>query len=534
MKSSDFLGFLKFKGAQKMMKKIINVFLLVFLFSGLVLPASLAEVPDIAFKLNTELSVQVGEKIDFLVLVADAEDDLAILTTTGMPTGALFEETSRNLYSFLWVPNSRQTGEHVVGFRVCDGEGCTSEDVLLEVLPNTPIVDEDVDGVADEKDSCPNTPIGEEVDTVGCTFEQNFATCTPDTKVFSAIFFNIEVSYQYEIIRTVGRQMCLVESQYISNPNPDFLGKTMACEYDSLQEFETSARDVFESFNTDNPYGNCQGELYDLFLGITRDFDSDGIMDYEDNCVEIANADQLDTDGDGIGDACEVEDPVFEDADNDGIADAEDNCPNTANADQADADADGIGDLCDTGDDPVDDELTYEEQYDDLKSEYNDFDDDYDYYKKRYNNAIDDDDEDDIEKYEDYLDELDDDLNDLDDEVEDLIDDVEAEGNVDEDLVDDLEDLEDDIEQLREKIDDLLYGGDDYDEYFYESTYVAPPKASNEPTVVIEQLDFPSVNQVNQEPVESSWDKARYVVWLIAGIVVLIAVVLFFLALLLR
>lgn len=35
------------------------------------------------------------------------------------------------------------------------------------------------------------------------------------------------------------------------------------------------------------------------------------------------------------------------DADADGVADPNDNCPNVANADQADADGDGIGDICD-------------------------------------------------------------------------------------------------------------------------------------------------------------------------------------------
>ena len=49
----------------------------------------------------------------------------------------------------------------------------------------------------------------------------------------------------------------------------------------------------------------------------------------------------MDTDNDGEGDACDIDD------DNDGVPDAEDNCPLTANADQADADNDGIGDVCD-------------------------------------------------------------------------------------------------------------------------------------------------------------------------------------------
>lgn len=59
------------------------------------------------------------------------------------------------------------------------------------------------------------------------------------------------------------------------------------------------------------------------------DWDSDGVLNAEDNCPITSNADQLDEDCDGIGDAC-------------------DNCMYTRNADQGDADGDGIGDYCET------------------------------------------------------------------------------------------------------------------------------------------------------------------------------------------
>ncbi|HEX8723482.1 MAG TPA: thrombospondin type 3 repeat-containing protein [Pyrinomonadaceae bacterium] len=39
------------------------------------------------------------------------------------------------------------------------------------------------------------------------------------------------------------------------------------------------------------------------------------------------------------------------DTDDDGVADSSDNCPNAANADQADTDHDGLGNVCDTDDD---------------------------------------------------------------------------------------------------------------------------------------------------------------------------------------
>lgn len=71
------------------------------------------------------------------------------------------------------------------------------------------------------------------------------------------------------------------------------------------------------------------------------DQDGDGVVDAEDNCAAVANADQSDSDADGFGDLCDL------DQDGDFVEDTSDNCPALANPLQADLDGDLIGDACD-------------------------------------------------------------------------------------------------------------------------------------------------------------------------------------------
>ncbi|MCA9774409.1 MAG: M20/M25/M40 family metallo-hydrolase, partial [Myxococcales bacterium] len=74
------------------------------------------------------------------------------------------------------------------------------------------------------------------------------------------------------------------------------------------------------------------------------DADLDGVRDEIDNCPFVANAEQADTDGNGIGDTCQR---VPKDTDGDGVDDAVDNCPYVPNPLQADGDLDGVGNACD-------------------------------------------------------------------------------------------------------------------------------------------------------------------------------------------
>ncbi|MEM1188420.1 MAG: hypothetical protein AAGI72_07825 [Pseudomonadota bacterium] len=68
------------------------------------------------------------------------------------------------------------------------------------------------------------------------------------------------------------------------------------------------------------------------------DSDGDGVTDDRDNCLNAANANQLDTDGDGLGDVCDGDD------DNDGLSDAREDSLGT-NPMTSDTDGDGLSDF---------------------------------------------------------------------------------------------------------------------------------------------------------------------------------------------
>jgi hypothetical protein len=106
------------------------------------------------------------------------------------------------------------------------------------------------------------------------------------------------------------------------------------------------------NYPTQNSYQTYQAGL-DVFvtkLSELQDTDGDGVPDATDNCPNIPNWEQANSDLDTFGDACDncptITNQNQLDSDADTKGDACDNCPAVFNPDQHDTDHDNIGDAC--------------------------------------------------------------------------------------------------------------------------------------------------------------------------------------------
>ena len=259
------------------------------------------------------------------------------------------------------------------------------------------------------------------------------------------------------------------------------------------------------------------GEIKYLQEYLQYDFDNDGVVDIEDNCPLDFNANQADADGDGVGDVCDqVIVPV--DTDGDGVEDSADNCPLDFNANQADADGDGVGDVCETPDPLSEDEQKVKE----LEDKFAEYEEEFKELEEDLDNAEDEEDEEEIEDVKNELKELKEDVEDLRKDIDKL------ENDIDDDaLLDRLDNLDNDAKDLKKDIQELLKGEEETITNY--SAGSSTNSSEEEPKVEVKtgNLEVP----VNQS---DSWNETRLWVLTIAGAIVLLAVIVFLLALLFK
>jgi hypothetical protein len=224
-------------------------------------------------------------------------------------------------------PNKTEPG--VCGCGYADSTDTDGDGICGVVTDNCPSVsnsnqaDADSDGTGDACDGCPSDNQKTSAGTCGCGFADS--TDTDGDGICGVVTDNCPA---------------------VSNPNQadaDSDGTGDACDGCPNDNTKTAAGQCgcgnpdtdTDGDGTADCNDECINDNQKIAVGTcgcgyddSTDTDDDGICGaVTDNCPAVSNTDQLDTDGDGIGDAC-------------------DNCPNDANPLQKDDDSDGLGNVC--------------------------------------------------------------------------------------------------------------------------------------------------------------------------------------------
>ncbi len=173
-----------------------------------------------------------------------------------------------------------------------------------------------------------------------------------------------------------------------------------------------------------------------------------------------------------------------------------------------------------------------EQRYQDLRHTYEQLRDDYSSAKRKYDRATAEHNQRDITKYGDDLDNTDKDLSNLADDVDSLRDDVDGNDALENQraLLSDVDALKHDIQNLKDRIRSLLRGPSE--PAAASRTSSAPAPARNlAPQIRVEPLAFPP-EALAPEAAVNSWERIRPLVWMGAGSVTLLAIVIFLAALL--
>ena len=160
--------------------------------------------------------------------------------------------------------------------------------------------DSDLDGVGDFGDNCSELSNPDQLDVDGDSFG-NLCDCDFDQDGLCAA---VDINY-------VNKDMCIADPDLVvpgvidCEDFLDWAGNTDPSGYDTdvNGDGEVKFDDVVKAVQARNANGGLPGPG----PGLLGDLDYDGVPDATDNCSEVANAMQVDSDDDGFGNACDCD-----------------------------------------------------------------------------------------------------------------------------------------------------------------------------------------------------------------------------------